>query len=49
MMKIAKKKQITKKTANERQKTSTDELAETKEIENWLRIVDKPLGTKEGD
>jgi hypothetical protein len=45
----AKKKQIKKKAANERKTTSANELAETKEIENWLRIVDKPLGTKEGD
>ncbi len=26
-----------------------DEEAETKAIERWLRMVDKPLGTKEGD
>jgi hypothetical protein len=26
-----------------------NEEAETKAIEKWLRIVDKPLGTKEGD
>jgi len=26
-----------------------DEEAETKAIENWLRMVDKPLATKEGD
>jgi hypothetical protein len=26
-----------------------DEEAETKAIEKWLRIVDKPLETKEGD
>ena len=25
-----------------------DEEAETKAIEKWLRMVDKPLGTKEG-
>jgi len=26
-----------------------DEEAETKAIEKWLRMVDKPLATKEGD
>ena len=26
-----------------------DEEAETKAIEKWLRMVDKPLGTKERD
>jgi hypothetical protein len=26
-----------------------DEEAETKAIEKWLRVVDKPLATKEGD
>ena len=26
-----------------------DEEAETKAIEKWLRMVDKPLSTKEGD
>lgn len=26
-----------------------DEEAETKAIEEWLRMVDKPLETKEGD
>jgi len=26
-----------------------DEEAETKEIEKWLRMVDKPLETKKGD
>jgi len=27
----------------------TKEEAETKAIEKWLRMVDKPLATKEGD
>ena len=26
-----------------------EEEAETKAIEKWLQMVDKPLGTKEGD
>ncbi len=26
-----------------------DEEVETKAIEKWLRMVDKPLGKKEGD
>ncbi|HUU16352.1 MAG TPA: hypothetical protein VMW72_04315 [Sedimentisphaerales bacterium] len=26
-----------------------DEETETKAIEKWLRMVDKPLATKEGD
>jgi hypothetical protein len=26
-----------------------DKETETKQIEKWLRMVDKPLGTKEGD
>ncbi len=26
-----------------------DEETETKEIEKWLRMVDKPLETKKGD
>ena len=26
-----------------------DEEAETKAIEKWLRMVDKPLATKEGE
>ena len=26
-----------------------NEEAETKQIEKWLRMVDKPLGTKEAD
>ncbi len=26
-----------------------DEETETKAIEKWLRMVDKPLGTKEGN
>jgi len=29
--------------------TDMDEEAETKAIEKWLRTVDKPLATKEGD
>ena len=29
--------------------TDMDEEAETKAIEKWLRMVDKPLETKEGD
>jgi len=29
--------------------TDMDEEAETKAIEKWLRMVDKPLATKEGD
>ena len=29
--------------------TDMDEETETKAIEKWLRMVDKPLGTKEAD
>ncbi len=29
--------------------TDMDEEAETKAIEKWLRMVDEPLATKEGD
>ena len=42
----AKKKQITKRTVDERKTTTANEVAETKAIENWLRIVDKPLKKK---
>ena len=38
----AKKKQITKRIANERKTNSANEEAETKTIKQWLRILDKP-------
>ena len=45
----AKKKHVTKRMANERKMTTENEEAETKAIEKWLRMVDKPLGKKEGE
>lgn len=47
--KAAKKKHVTKRTANERKTTTANKVAETEAIKEWLQMMDKSLAIKGGD
>jgi hypothetical protein len=47
--KAAKKKRAKKRTAKERKATTANEEAETEAVEQWVRIMDKPLAIRQGD